>query len=248
MSRFNVHMYLLEYEEGPRITRKMLREILPESIFDARSRIVITMDASDADGATSLVPAGSRPYRMRKRREDIEQTRKRIVDAAVELHGTVGPSRTTFSAIAELAGVQRSTVYRHFADEEALFGACSSQWFARHPWPAVDALVALEEPVARLEVGLRELYRYYDANRAMLGNVYRDLDSMPPFVEELMRSQMTATHETLLAPWPAESNRAQLGTATLLALDFRAWLALDETGLDADEAARMMAGMVSAVA
>ena len=76
--------------------------------------------------------AGSkaRSYRMGKRLEDVEETRRRIVEAAVELHGTVGPLHTTFSGVAAEAGVQRSTVYRHFPDEAALFGACTSHWFA----------------------------------------------------------------------------------------------------------------------
>ena len=78
----------------------------------------------------------TRPYRMRKRLEDVEETRRRIVEATVELHGTVGPANTTYAGVAALADVQRSTVYRHFPDEEALFGACTSHWFARHPWPA----------------------------------------------------------------------------------------------------------------
>src|SRR4051812_49797197 len=76
-----------------------------------------------------------RPYRMKRRAELEASTRLRITESAVALHGTLGPARTSISAIAEHAGVRRSTVYRHFADEAALFAACSSHWRAADPAP-----------------------------------------------------------------------------------------------------------------
>src|SRR5215471_19726118 len=72
-----------------------------------------------------------RPYRMRRRAEQVDQTRQRIVAATVQLHGTLGPAATTIAAIAEAAGVTRLTVYRHFPDDAALFGACSAHWISR---------------------------------------------------------------------------------------------------------------------
>src|ERR1700750_1860766 len=77
----------------------------------------------------------TRPYTLRKRAAAMEGTRRRITEAAVELHGTLGPARTTMTAVAERAGVQRQTVYRHFADEQELFAACSAHFAERHPWP-----------------------------------------------------------------------------------------------------------------
>ena len=207
------------------------------------------MESKDGRGASEVASkSSSRRYRMRKRREDVEETRRRIVDAAVELHGSVGPAQTTLSAIAERAGVQRSTLYRHFADEVAVFGACSSQWFEDHPWPAASGWERVANPVERLGMALRELYRYYDVNRAMLGNVVRDMAAMPPFVDELMRAKVGATHEELMAPWPANANRGRLTAAVWLAIDFGAWQSLDEAGLGAEAAAELVAEMVAAVA
>src|SRR3712207_9282767 len=77
----------------------------------------------------------SREYKKRKRAEDEAQTKLRITEATMNLHETVGPARTTVSAIAEAAGVQRATVYRHFPDEDALVDACSSHWRTLHPAP-----------------------------------------------------------------------------------------------------------------
>ena len=76
-----------------------------------------------------------RKYCKAKRAEDEGRTRNRIIDAAEFLHGSLGPARTTVSAVADRAGVTRATVYRHFADEEALFLACSQQWISRQQLP-----------------------------------------------------------------------------------------------------------------
>ncbi|MFP5333384.1 MAG: TetR/AcrR family transcriptional regulator [Acidimicrobiia bacterium] len=185
----------------------------------------------------------TRPYRMRRRQEEMEETRRRIVEAAVELHGSIGPAQTTISGIADLAGVQRSTVYRHFADEEAIFSACTSHWLGRHPWPRTDRWRDIEDPVERLSVGLRELYRYYSDNRQMLANNYRDIEVVPPFVGDIMRGFVDGAHEALTAGWPGRRRRAEVRHA----IDFRTWQSLDEQGLDPDEGADLMAVMVTGV-
>src|SRR6476661_10305264 len=102
----------------------------------------------------------TRQYRMKRRAEQEAQTRLRITESAVDLHGTLGPARTSVSAIAEHAGVRRSTVYRHFPDERALFGACSAHWAATNPPPDIAAWSAIGDPDKRLETALAELYAY----------------------------------------------------------------------------------------
>lgn len=182
---------------------------------------------------------------MRKRREDMEQTRARIVDAAVELHGTVGPKDTTFSAVAERAGVQRSTVYRHFPDEEALFGACTSHWLADHPWPRPDDWRTEPDPVARLKTGLTELYGYYDANSQMLANSFRDFDLMPPFVGEFIGTQLRAVRAALIEAWPEDSRDRTLSVAVGHATDFSTWQSLSSQSLTVEAGARLMTDMVA---
>ena len=93
----------------------------------------------------------TRKYELKQRALSQAETRQRIVDATVDLHRELGPLRTTISAIAERAGVQRLTVYRHFPDDRALFGACSSQWRAAHPMPDPSAWAAVEDPAERLQ-------------------------------------------------------------------------------------------------
>jgi AcrR family transcriptional regulator len=121
----------------------------------------------------------ARKYEMKRRAEAQEQTRRRIVEAAVELHGTIGPARTSVSAIAERAGVQRHTYYRHFPDERALFMACSGLDTERNPMPDPQPWASIADPVERLRTALDELYRYYAANEPMLSNVTRDAEVHP---------------------------------------------------------------------
>src|SRR3989440_3486768 len=120
-----------------------------------------------------------RPYRMQRRAESEERTRRRITESAVELHGTLGPSRTSISAVAERAGVRRSTVYRHFPDEPALFAACSAHWAAANPVPDLERWAAIEDPDERLRRSLEELYAYYRRTDGMLANLLRDEATMP---------------------------------------------------------------------
>src|SRR5215831_10893429 len=97
-----------------------------------------------------------RPYRMKRRAELEEQTRTRITESAVALHEELGPARTSISAIAERAGVRRSTVYRHFPDDDSLFAACSSHWRAANPPPDLGAWAAIADPAERTRTALAE--------------------------------------------------------------------------------------------
>src|SRR4051794_36391268 len=124
-----------------------------------------------------------RPYRKKRRAELEEQTRLRITESAVELHGSLGPSRTSLSAIAEHAGVRRSTLYRHFPDEAAVFAACSAHWSARNPPPDPSPWPAIRAPDDRLRAALPELYAYYGRTAGMLEKLLRDEDEVP-FVKE----------------------------------------------------------------
>src|SRR5881392_2855080 len=104
----------------------------------------------------------ARKYELRRRAERQEETRRRIVEAAIELHRTKGPARTTLSDVARLAGVERHTLYRHFPDERALGLACSGHYTELNPPPDAEPWTAIVEPAARLRHGLGELYAYFE--------------------------------------------------------------------------------------
>src|SRR5436305_738848 len=126
-----------------------------------------------------------RPYKMKRRAELEAQTKQRITESAVELHGSLGPARSSMEAVAEHAGVPRSTVYRHFADEEALFGACSAHWAAENPPPDVTQWTQIADPDERLATALGGLYAFYRRAGDMLDKCLRD-EAAVPIVGQLM--------------------------------------------------------------
>jgi AcrR family transcriptional regulator len=180
----------------------------------------------------------SRKYQQRARAEAQEETRRRITEATVELHATVGPARTTISAIAERAGVQRLTVYRHFPDERSLFAACSAHWLGADPPPDPSAWAAIEAVDERTRTALTELYGWYRRNDAMLTNTQRDALALPALAEIADPGPfLEAMRQVLMRGRPRRKRvRAALGHA----LEFSTWRSLARQGLSDGEAAEMM--------
>ena len=192
----------------------------------------------------------SREYRKRKRAEQEEETRLRITQAAVDLHGSVGPARTTVSAIAERAGVQRATVYRHFPDEEAMFAACSTHHLSLNPPPDPAAWTETADVDERLRTALGDLYAWYGRNTQMLENVTRDRPLVPALAgpAERMAGYYRGIVEALLAGRSERGGRRRRVTAAIgHALGFATWRSLvREQGLSDAEAVELMAGLVDA--
>ena len=183
---------------------------------------------------------------MRRRAEQVDQTRQRIVEATVELHGSVGPAATTIAAIADRAGVTRLTVYRHFPDQTALFGACSAHWASRQQLPDPAAWSQIDDPAARLRAGLADLYRFYRADAGMLTHIHRDLATLPEAHQQALHDGDTLIRDLLTAPFDRtgdEHRRLRAGVGH--AISFWTWrsLCLDQ-GLTDTEAAEAMTGMI----
>ena len=186
----------------------------------------------------------TRPYTLKKRAEQVEQTRQRIVEAAVDLHGTVGPASTTLSMIAERAGVQRHTLYAHFPTEKSLYLACSGLALERDPLPDTASWTAIRSVRDRLRRGLSDLYGWYARNEELAACVLRDAQHHaltreiaefrfgPPFeaYRRALGGDLTASQRALLA----------------VALDFHAWQALKrEATLSPAGAAELLADAIA---
>ena len=185
---------------------------------------------------------------MKRRAALMRETRRRITEAAVELHRTVGPARTTVSAVAEKAGVQRHTYYAHFPELKDLYRACMGHRLALNPLPEPSSWADVADAEERLRVALSEVYAYFSREEAMLSNVLRDApldpvaqETMAPFYQywETVRGNIANAfgasgerHEALLA-------------ALALALDFQTWRTLvRQQELSQDQAVGLMVGMV----
>jgi len=166
----------------------------------------------------------TRTYTLKKRAESQAETRRRIAEAALELHSSVGPALTTISMVAERAGVQRHTLYAHFPDERSLSMACSGLHFERNPPPDAAPWREIEDRRGRLTTGLLAIYEWYERNAEVTARVLRDGEYHPltrEVTELRFGPYMAAYHEVL---------GAKLGTkqrAVLhLALSFYTWRTL----------------------
>jgi AcrR family transcriptional regulator len=193
----------------------------------------------------------TRKYELKQRAESLAATRERIVEATVELHDSLGPARTTISAIAERAGVQRLTVYRHFPDERSLFEACSGHWAARNPAPDPSTWAALDDPEERLRVALTEIYAFYRATEGMTGNLLRDFPDSPVLQEVAapFLAYWQTVRDVLDDGWDARGRKRTLLRAVIgHAVEFETWRSLARReGLEDAVAADAMVSLARAV-
>lgn len=193
-----------------------------------------------------------RKYTKKLRAEQESETRRRIVEAVYALHGEIGPARTTIKAIAERAGVERLTVYRHFADEREIFAACGAHFQAEIPPPDPAAWAAVTDAAARLRAALLAFYDYYRRGEKLLAKAHRDAAELPGLAAELesFGRFVDVVHEDLQARWPeGEDAGARLAAAIGHALRFDTWRSLAHAGgLDDATAAELMVDLARAAA
>ena len=194
----------------------------------------------------------TRKYEKKRRAEQESETRRRIVEAVFALHGEIGPARTTIKAIADRAGVERLTVYRHFADEGAIFAACDAHFRSETPPPNPAEWVDIADPGARLRAALMTFYRFYRRGEKMIANAQRDAAELPALAAVLapQRQFVDAAREDLVAAWSARDRAgARLPAAIGHALHFDTWRSLTRVeGLEDAEAAELMVDLARAAA
>jgi len=192
-----------------------------------------------------------RPRRAGARDRKREQTRRRIVEAAVELHSTIGPSRTSFSAVARQAGITRPTLYAYFPDEQTLFAACSAHGLAVDPPPDPRRWAAVPDPSERLRLALTEMYAYFRRNAGRIGNIERDAPfmKMPDFGGRTIQSERRMLAEQLASPFPVTGHAQRLVKAAVRhALEFGTWRTLTQPDdLSDADAVDLMIGLVEQV-
>lgn len=182
-------------------------------------------------------------YELKRRAKRMRETRDRIAKATAELHGIVGPARTTVSAIAERAGVDRVTVYRHFPDDLSLYRACLDHMRKVNPWPDPANWRAVD-PLERLRLALKDVYAYYRAVEPVWEKGMPDLPHLPALQEAdaPMFEHFGAFPVALDPGWKSRGpRRARLRALIGHALDFTTWRSLVRNqGLEDDEAVEVM--------
>ncbi len=191
-------------------------------------------------------PSG-RKLKLRARALRQSETRDRITQAAVELHQQHGPLQTTITEIAQRAGVERLTVYRHFPDEASLHEACQQHFFTAHPLPNLERWREISSVPVRLESGLRELYEYWEETQSMFSSVLRDHEVDPERSGAGAVNFMSRAKEALLFGQDLSGSRGQVIAATVgHAVNFYTWRSLvRDQGLSNAAAVSMMCKLVT---
>ena len=192
--------------------------------------------------------ARKRKYELRKRADKQAETRRRIVEATVMFHSTIGPARTTVVDICREAGIQRTTFYRHFPDELSLFKECKALLGHERPLPDPDGCAAIADPIGRLRSGLTSAYAYYRHNEQPMAAIIRDSEVMPAggtffqFADRL--------RDVMAAAWTAKGKRqARILAACGHAADFQAWRSMArKQGLSDADVIDAMVALVRAAA
>ena len=188
-----------------------------------------------------------RKYELKERARRQAETRQRIVEAAVDLHTTDGPARTTIAAIAARAGVQRHTVYAHFPTERDLFSACSTHWASLHPFPDGNGWAGESDPERRLRQGLNDLYAWYEVAGDDVALFVRDARVHAATAEAFSAdmARLDALREALAVGWP---RRKAVRAAIAHAIELETWQSLVRRhGLTREQAVDAMVRFVTSV-
>lgn len=182
---------------------------------------------------------------MKDRARAQEETRRKIVEATMHLHETLGPRATTISAIAEEAGVQRLTVYRHFPDEAAVFQACTSHWLALNPPPDPAGWTGIGEEWERIGTALSAFYGYYGATQAMWSVCFQDVEHVPA-LQGPMRQFLDLVDGLGVELAGNDASRQRVATLQH-SLAFLTWADLDARGLSDGEKVALAVAWLKAV-
>ena len=190
-----------------------------------------------------LLNMKKRKYTKTRRAEQQDETRERIVEATVKLHEELGPAKTSIKAIAEEAGVQRLTVYRHFPDDDSLFQACTSHYLGIHPPPNMADWAELQDAGERSRTALLAFYTYYRQTGKMWAVAYRDLKEVEALQKPMgqFEAYIDMVNDDLVNSWKKTGNIKKKLHATLRhALRFSTWQSLEETGLSNEKIADLV--------
>ena len=194
----------------------------------------------------------ARTYQLKRRAQQQDETRQRIVEAAVHLHETLGPAHTSITAIAEQAGVERLTVYRHFPDEQSLFTACTGHYLAANPLPEPADWMQIADPETRLRVALTEIYAYHQRTEHMQLNSARDLPDLPAMqrILEPYFIYFNGVRDGLAEGWGIQGRLHERLSAVLAhMLDFHTWYDfVRQQHLSNDELVALMVQFVRCIA
>ena len=188
-----------------------------------------------------------REYKMRKRADDSQKTRERILQATMQLHDEKGVAPTTFSDIAKRAGLGQATLYRHFPTLGELVQACGG-----HVWAEMRPPVPQEAPVAfegltgkgdRLAKLVEEIDAFHRRGALRLALASRDRELIPEldFFLKAVEAGVDAYVNEALAPLKLPKRTVEIVAAMV---SFPVWQRFGQLDLSGRKSRELTAKLI----
>ncbi len=188
-----------------------------------------------------------RRYRMERRTAAVEETRRRIIEAAMSLHIEKGILGTSWEDIARRADVALATVYRHFPTLNELVPACGERVKAiiRPPAPeaAAEIFAGAQSVADRVGRLVRELFNFYERGTPHLAHSPQERAMVPGLDAAVSRREASVealVREALRPADPDERTVRVVGALT----DFSVWKSLVDRGVPKEEVAPIVVDLV----
>ena len=179
-----------------------------------------------------------RSYSMQRRAAFEAKTRERIVRATVELHAKHGGLGTSYAMIAKRAEVAPQTVYNHFPELGALFGACTRHVLDRAPPIGMETFRSGRSPVARLGLLAAAVFARHAFLTPWMRISWYEAALIPEMGAILARGNGILRQLIAAAIAPDREPTAGFVDAAFVLLDYPAWQELTRSR-SSPEAARI---------
>jgi AcrR family transcriptional regulator len=187
-----------------------------------------------------------RPYSMDRRSQQAAQTRDRIIDAAVQLFSEQGARATTMTAVGRKADVAPTTVFNHFATQELLVEAVIERLLVDVRAPDRTIFDGARSVTARLGVLSHEMFAFYERTSHwyyLLGDELTEVPAVARANAEFTRSMRELYDEALAGRGDGLLRKTLTGL-----IHPATFAALTSAGLSRDEAASVVADLLSSMA
>jgi AcrR family transcriptional regulator len=184
---------------------------------------------------------------MTKRAASVEETRRRIVDATLDLHTSQGILATSWEDIARRADVAPATVYRHFPTLDELLPACGEQSMQQLALPSDEQIAerfrGTRSRRERLRRLIEELFGLYERGGHVLHAVRRERALLAPLQRDHEEIEQRLDALTAAALEPSELGEQEIAVVRALT-DYDAWAALRARGITGPDAVDVVAGLL----
>ena len=183
-----------------------------------------------------------RKYSMDKRRAAVEETRQRILEAALALHSEKGIFGTSWQDIARRADVSVGTVYKHFPSLDELVPACGELMYAITRPPSLEdaseIFAGANTFEERLGCLISELFDFYERGAPYIETDFQERQL--PMVQEweaYMRATIAGLVREALLPAGPDERTVQAVSALL---DFSTFKSFMDRDIRKEQAAKTM--------